>query len=209
MHRRTILISSAAAAVAALTGLGIAPRLSPARAAEMKIYPDDHIMGIESAPVTIIEYASLTCPHCAKLNIDTLPQVKENWIKPGRARYVYRHFPLDGLALRAAAVTDCFEDERFFAFLDLLFKSQERWARADDPLKAIGQMARLGGMTDETFQKCANDQAEMDRIVARAKDGQETYGIEATPTMIINGRKVQGERSYEDLDKILNAAANS
>jgi len=209
MNRRTILMSSLATALFAAAGATIVPGVAPAGAAEMEIHPDDRILGVESAPVTIIEYSSLTCPHCAALHRDTLPQVKESWVGPGRARIVFRHYPLDGLALHAAAVADCIEGDRFFAFIDLLFKSQSRWVKADDPLKAIGQMARLGGMTDETFQKCANDQAEMDRIVARAKDGQGTYGIEATPTMIVNGRKVQGERSYEDLDKILNAAANS
>jgi len=209
MNRRTILMSSLATALFAATGATIVPGVAPAGAAEMEIHPDDRILGVESAPVTIIEYSSLTCPHCAALHRDTLPQVKESWVGPGRARIVFRHYPLDGLALHAAAVADCIEGDRFFAFIDLLFKSQSRWVKADDPLKALDQMARLAGMSGETFQSCVNDEAEMDRILARAQEGRETYGIEATPTLIINGRKVQGARSFEELDAVLSAAANT
>jgi len=209
MNRRTILMSSLATALFAATGATIVSGVAPAGAAEMEIHPDDRILGVESAPVTIIEYSSLTCPHCAALHRDTLPQVKESWVGPGRARIVFRHYPLDGLALHAAAVADCIEGDRFFAFIDLLFKSQSRWVKADDPLKALDQMARLAGMSGETFQSCVNDEAEMDRILARAQEGRETYGIEATPTLIINGRKVQGARSFEELDAVLSAAANT
>jgi len=209
MNRRTILMSSLATALLAATGATIVPGVAPAGAAEMEIHPDDRILGVESAPVTIIEYSSMTCPHCAALHRDTLPQVKESWVGPGRARIVFRHYPLDGLALHAAAVADCIEGDRFFAFIDLLFKSQSRWVKADDPLKALDQMARLAGMSGETFQSCVNDEAEMDRILARAQEGRETYGIEATPTLIINGRKVQGARSFEELDTVLSAAANT
>lgn len=209
MNRRTILMSSLAAALLANTGAGLLPGPLPARAAEMEIHPDDRILGVDVAPVTILEYSSLTCPHCAALHRDTLPQVKESWIEPGRARLVFRHYPLDGLALRAAAVADCIEGDRFFAFLDLLFKSQTRWAKSNDPLTALEQMARLAGMSGETFQACVNDEAAMDRILARAQEGRDAYGIEATPTLIVNGRKIQGARSFEEIDAVLRAAADA
>jgi len=209
MNRRTILMSSLAAALLANTGAGLLPGPLPARAAEMEIHPDDRILGVDAAPVTILEYSSLTCPHCAALHRDTLPQVKESWIEPGRARLVFRHYPLDGLALRAAAVADCIEGDRFFAFLDLLFKSQTRWAKSNDPLTALEQMARLAGMSGETFQDCVNDEAAMDRILAHAQEGRDAYGIEATPTLIVNGRKIQGARSFEEIDAVLRAAADA
>ncbi len=116
-------------------------------------------------------------------------------------RLVYRHFPLDGPALRAAAVANCIEGERYFDFLDLLFKSQKRWA-SDNPLKGLGQMARLAGLSQEKFESCANDEAEMDRILQRRQDGIQTYGVESTPTLIVNGRKVSGARSFGHLEKI-------
>ncbi|MCH8926619.1 MAG: thioredoxin domain-containing protein [Proteobacteria bacterium] len=161
MNRRNILLGAAAGGIAALVGIWLPP--GPGRAGEMALFEDDRIMGSAEAPITIIEYSSLTCPHCAAFHADALPQIKETWIADGRVRLVYRHFPLGGTALRAAAVADCIEGERFFGFLDLLFKSQKRWAKSNEPLKALGQMARLAGMSQEKFDACANDEAEMDR----------------------------------------------
>ncbi len=200
MTRRKILMGAAATALAALAGAAL-----PARrlgAAEPAIFPDDRILGAADAPITIIEYSSLTCPHCAALHRDVLPKIKETWIAEGKARLVYRHFPLDAMALRAAAVADCIEGERFFGFLDLLYKSQQRWAKSKPPLKALGQMARLAGMSQERFESCANDEAQMDRILERRQDATVTYDVRSTPTLIVNGRKVEGVRGFEYLDKI-------
>src|SRR3546814_6389823 len=91
----------------------------------MPLYEDDRILGKDTAPVTIIEYASLTCGHCAAFHRDTLPQVKAEWIDSGRARLVFRHYPLDQLALRAAAAANCVQGAAFFGFMDVLFKNQE------------------------------------------------------------------------------------
>ncbi len=199
MNRRNILLG-AAGCIAALVGIWLPP--GPARAGEMAIFEDDRILGSAQAPITIIEYSSLTCPHCAAFHADALPQIRETWIADGRARLVYRHFPLDAVALCAAAVANCIEGARYFGFLDLLFKSQKRWAKSADPLKALGQMARLAGLSQEKFEACANDEAEMDRILERRQDGIESYGLQSTPTLIVNGRKVEGTRSFEYLEKI-------
>ncbi|MEE8499485.1 MAG: thioredoxin domain-containing protein [Kiloniellales bacterium] len=200
MTRRKILMGAAATALAAVAGAALpAGRLG---AAEPAIFADDRILGSADAPITIIEYSSLTCPHCAALHKDILPKIKETWIAEGKARLVYRHFPIGAMALRAAAVADCIEGERFFGFLDLLYKSQQRWAKSKDPLKSLGQMARLAGMSQERFESCANDEAQMDRILARARDGRMTYEVESTPTLIVNGRKLEGVRGFEYLDKI-------
>ncbi len=200
MNRRNILFGAAAGGVVALAGFWLPP--GPARAEEMVIFEDDRILGSAEAPITIIEYSSLTCSHCAAFHADTLPQIKETWIADGRARLVYRHFPLDGNALRAAAVANCIEGERYFGFLDLLFKSQKRWAGSGDPRKALGQMARLAGLSQEKFEACANDEAEMDRILERRQNGIQTYGVESTPTLIVNGRVVSGARSFDYMENI-------
>ncbi len=200
MNRRNILLAAAAGGIAALAGIWLPA--GSARAGEMAIFEDDRIMGSAEAPITIIEYSSLTCPHCAAFHADALPQIKETWIADGRARLVYRHFPLDAAALRAAAIANCVEGERYFGFLDLLFKSQKRWAKSSDPLKMLGQMARLAGMSQEKFDACANDEDEMDRILERRQDGIQTYGVESTPTLIVNGTKVSGARSFEHLERI-------
>ncbi len=200
MKRRNILLGAAAGGLAMLTGGWLSS--GPARAEQMALFEDDRILGSAEAPLTLIEYSSLTCPHCAAFHADALPQIKETWIADGRLRLVYRHFPLDGLALRAAAVANCIEGPRYFGFLDLLFKSQKQWAKSSDPLKALGQIARLAGLSQEKFEACANDEAELDRILERRQDGIQTYDVQSTPTLIVNGRKVNGARGFEYLEKI-------
>ena len=200
MNRRKMLIATAASALVAPAATGL--HAGAARAQAQTIFPDDRILGPADAPITVIEYSSLTCPHCAALHRDALPKIKETWIAEGKVRIVFRHFPLDAMALRAAAVADCIEGERFFGFLDLLFKSQKRWAKSNPPLKALGQMARLAGMSQEKFESCANDEAEMDRILERRQDGTQTYDVKSTPTLIINGRKVEGARDFDHFEKI-------
>ncbi len=200
MKRRQILLGSLAVTALAVPLVGGLAGSAWAQSAE--IFPDDRMLGAADAPLTIIEYSSLTCPHCAALHGDALPRIKETWIADGRARLVYRHYPLDGLALRAAAVANCIDGDRYFAFLDLLFQNQDRWARAEDPVQALGQMARLAGMSQGQFESCVGDEAEMDKILARAQHGSKTFGVESTPTMIVNGRKVEGARSFEEYDEL-------
>lgn len=196
------------AAATALVSTGAVPWFARVpRAAQLTLFPDDRVLGDANAPVTIIEYSSLTCPHCATFHEDALPRIRETWIAEGTAKLVFRHFPLDSLALRAAAVANCIEGERHFSFLDILFKSQRRWTKASDPIQAIGQMARLAGLSKDKFETCVNDQAEMDRILARRQDGAQTYGVQSTPTLIINGQKVEGARSFKYLSRIIENAA--
>ena len=204
MKRRQILLSSLG-----LIGVSTLPRWIPAARAEGEAVDEfDRILGSESAPVTIIEYSSLTCPHCASFHKNTLPQVKEGWIDSGKARLVYRHFPLDGLALRAAAVANCLQGERHFTFLEALFRSQERWARARDPIKALSAIAGVAGLDEATFQRCVEDEAEMNRILERARAGAKTFDVQSTPTFVVNGRKVTGAVPYEDFEEVLNDASS-
>jgi len=209
--------------------LALPLRAGPARAEAGEVFDDDRILGDPAAPVTIIEFSSLTCPHCAQFHKETLPEVRKNWIDDGKARLVYRHFPLDGLALMAAAVADCLEGEQHFALIDLLFRSQSDWTRinlsgnimdyldqrcaagapadGDDPLAPLKNKAKFAGIDDATFQACLCDEAGMNKILARAQDGQTSYEVQSTPTFIINGTKLVGAQSYEDFDKALTEAA--
>lgn len=197
MNRRQILIGAAGAALVSLAPIG-----RVARADETPVHDDDRILGAADAPITMIEYSSLTCPHCKAFHEGALPKIKENWIAEGKVRLVYRHFPLDGLGLRAAAVANCVEGDRHFAFIDLLFENQQRWARAPEPLKVLSQYAKLAGLSQERFDTCVNDKAEMDKILARAQEGRATYDVKSTPTLIVNGEKVEGARSYEKFESI-------
>lgn len=202
MERRQILIAGSAA----LALLPSAPALLGARRAlaeEAPVVDGERILGQPEAPITIIEYSSLTCPHCATFHRDTLPTIKKNWIEPGKARLVYRDFPLDGLALRAAALAQCVEGEAYFGFLDALFRGQARWARAKDPTAALAQVARLAGIDQKTFDGCIADKTVMDRILTQKVEGTRAYDIESTPTFIINGRKVPGALKPQQFEKIL------
>ena len=197
MKRRQILIGAAGAALVASVPLG-----SFAWAEETPLHPDDRILGAADAPIVMIEYSSLTCPHCAAFHAGALPKIKETWIAEGKVQLVYRHFPLDGLGLRAAAVANCIDGERHFAFLDILFKNQPRWARAQDPLKVLGQYAKLAGLSQERFNACVEDRNEMDKILARAQEGRTAYNVNSTPTLIVNGEKVEGARTFEAFESV-------
>jgi protein-disulfide isomerase len=176
-------------------------------AGEIEIFEDDRILGDPAAPVTIVEYSSLTCPHCAAFHRETLPQVKSEWIDSGRARLVFRHYPLDQLALRAAAVANCVPGDGFFGFLDVLFQNQDKWARAQDPMAAIGQYAALAGLDSATVDRCLNDQAAIDRILEKQTDGRDKYNIASTPSFVVNGTPVVGNRPYEEFNSALEEAA--
>ena len=170
------------------------------------VTPQDHVLGKADAPVTIIEYASLTCPHCAAFDRDTLPKIKQNWIDTGKAKLIFRDFPLDGWALRAAMVAHCAPPERYFGFIDALFQEQNVWARATNPEAALGRLAKLGGISDEKFQSCMKDNALADTVAASRVAAEKEYGVESTPTFFINGTKLVGEQSYADFEKALIAA---
>jgi protein-disulfide isomerase len=166
----------------------------------------DRVLGKADAPVTIIEYASLTCPHCAAFDRDVLPKIKENWIDAGKAKLVFRDFPLDGWALRAAMVARCAPPDRYFGFIDALFQGQNTWARASNPEAALGRLAKLGGISDDKFQSCMKDEKLADTVAASRVAAEKEYGVESTPTFFINGVKLVGEQSYADFDKALTAA---
>ena len=201
MTRRQMMIYGAATA-ALLTVASVSVLSGSAESGE-PLFDDDHILGKADAPITIIEYASLTCPHCAKFDEETLPKIKANWIDTGKARLVFRHFPLDGLALRAAMVSDCIDGDRHFSFLNALFRGQKQWAQAKDPIEALSQIAALAGLNKERFQACVTDDSQANAILQRRKDAETTYGVNSTPTFIINGHKVEGALGYEAFDKIL------
>ena len=197
MNRRQILMGAAGAVVASRL-----PFPGLARAQGMALHDDDRILGAADAPITMIEYSSLTCQYCASFHREAMPKIKEHWIAEGKVRLVYRHFPLDGLGLRAAAVANCIEGKRHFAFLEMLFQNQATWARAAEPLKALGNFAKLAGLSQERFEACVADQAEMDRIIERRQEGADTYGVQSTPTLIVNGEKVVGAQGFEKFETI-------
>ncbi len=166
----------------------------------------ERVLGDPDAPVTIIEYSSLTCPHCAAFHTDTLPALKERFIETGQAKIVYRDFPLDQNALNAAVIAHCAGENRYFAFLEAMFASQERWARSSDPTESLLQLAGLGGIPREQAEACLADDAMLDAVLQTRLDGQEEYSISSTPTFVINGEVVSGNRSVDEFATVIEAA---
>ncbi len=206
MRRRQILISGAAAL--AVTPFAVT-LVRPAWAEKGEVFDDDRMLGPADSKVTIIEYSSLTCSHCARFHETTFQSIKSDWIDQGRALFVHRHFPLDQLALRAALLANCLNGKEHFAMLDALFRGQQRWAKADDPMAALATIARLAGMDQQRFEACISDEGEIDRILARAQDGQKTYEVNSTPTLIVNGEKVEDPMDYGAFRELLERAASS
>lgn len=159
-------------------------------------------LGDPNAPLTILEYSSLTCPHCAHFHSETLPALKERYIETGKVRLVYRDFPLDQRALEAAVLAHCGGPDRYYGFVDVLFKQQASWARAEDlgPLKQIG---RLAGLTEEAMDACLADQALIDAILQVRLDGQEEYEISSTPTFVIGDEVVSGALGIDEFAEII------
>jgi len=192
---------------AALVTAGL-PLVS-ARAQEASGEPEplpDMVLGDPAAPIEIIEYASMTCPHCATFHRETLPELKQAYIDAGKAKLVFREFPLDRLALAAAAVARCAGEERYFSFIDVLFETQERWATAEDPIGTIKQIVHMGGLEPGMVDSCLADQEVIDGILAVRLAGDEQYDIESTPSFIIGGEVHSGSLTFEELDALLQAA---
>jgi len=191
-------LSSLAVAALLLSG-------GAAFAATDKSWGIDEVLGKADAPITIIEYSSLTCPHCAKFHTDTFPQVKKDWIDTGKAKYIVRDFPWDPMAQAAAMIAHCSGD-RYFTFLDTFFHSQANWLHAAQPLDALKGIARLGGMPADEVDKCIQNRQLLSEIDARKQDGEKIYSVDSTPTFIINGKAVSGDKSYDDFAKLLKDA---
>jgi protein-disulfide isomerase len=169
----------------------------------MELAADDKVLGSADAPITIIEYASLTCPHCASFHTQTLPTVKSDWIDTGKAKLVYRDFPLDGAALGAAVIAHCAPADRYFPMLGLFFERQKEWAVEGAWRERLTQIAGIAGMDKAAVDSCLADEARKNEIVKRAEAGQAKYAIDATPSFVINGRKVSGALPLNEFVKVL------
>jgi protein-disulfide isomerase len=170
----------------------------------LAVQPGDHVLGKPEAPITLIEYASLTCPHCAHFDVQILPKIKEKWIDTGKVKLIYRDFPLDDAALKAAQLAECSGNERYFALLDLIFASQPKWAATSDPATAIEDLTKLlrvAGMSESFIKECiANDKVA--NVVLNRQLGGKILGVDSTPTLYVNGQQFKGARTAEELDGV-------
>lgn len=167
----------------------------------LTIQPDEAGIGDPNAPIKFIEYASLSCPHCAAFTVQVLPEIQKNWIDTGKVYYVMRDFPLDNIAAAAHMVARCLPKERYYPFAELMFRNQAVWHSQNvaDPKEAIIELARRAGLSREQVESCLNNKAILDRVNKSRDDASNILGVEGTPSMFINGEKM-GPAAYNDFD---------
>ncbi|MCI0431407.1 MAG: DsbA family protein [Rhodospirillales bacterium] len=182
---------------------GSAPQTAAEQNLPMEVTAEDKALGSADAPVTIIEYASLTCPHCASFHRETLPKLKSDWIDTGQVRLVYRDFPLDGAALAAATLARCMPADRYFGLIELLFERQSEWAIADEWRERLTQLAGVAGIDQAKFDQCLADDAQKNAAVKSREEGEAKYAVDSTPTFIINGRKITGAQPIERFVEVI------
>ena len=202
--RREFVVSTAAV-LAASALLGSAPlAFAQGPSNEELMRPGalpDLVLGKADAPVTIIEYASMTCPHCANFHKTTYPALKTKYIETGKVRFIFREFPLDDLAVAASMLARCAGGEKSMALIDVLFASQDKWATRD-PIPALLQIAKQAGFTQASFDTCLKDQKLYNDILAVRERGSKEFKVESTPTLFVNGKLQKGGATIEELDKL-------
>ena len=171
----------------------------------------DMALGPANASVTVTEYASMTCPHCAAFNENVFPKIKSEYIDTGKVRYVFREFPLDIKAAAGSMLARCIAKNdagKYFAVVDMLFKQQNDWVvkNTTETLTRIGKQA---GLSQQAVEDCLKDQALLDKIAADQKFANEVLKVNSTPTFFINGEMIKGETSFEEFDKRIKSLLKS
>jgi protein-disulfide isomerase len=177
----------------------VAVAASADKATLLGIQAGDHVLGDPKAPITVIEYASFTCPHCAHFHTQILPEIKKKWIDTGKVKLIYRDFPLDQVAAKAAQIAECSANDRYFGVIDLIFRGQPTWATASDPIAELAKPLRIAGLSESEIKACLANEAKASAVVADYRGG-ETLGVNSTPTLFIDGQLYKGARSVEELD---------
>jgi protein-disulfide isomerase len=208
MTRRHIFTAIAAVALLVVGSIGFGVwRAYSAPADLMQPGPlGDESLGDANAPNVIIEYASMTCPHCARFTNEVFPLLKQRHIDTGRVRYIFREFPLDPLAGGAAALARCAGKDKFFPTIELLFRTQQTWA-VEHPEGPLLATVKQVGFTEESFKACLADQKILDGIIAVRDRAANDFKVEATPTFFINGEMKVGALSIDEIEALLKPAA--
>ncbi len=160
-------------------------------------------LGDANAPNVVIEYASMTCPHCQRFHAEVFDAFKEKYIDTGKVRFLFREYPLDPLATAAIMIARCAPADRQFAIVDLLFDNQRQWAFVQDPTTALRNLVRQAGFTQESFQACLTNQEILDGVNWVKDRATSEFGVNSTPTFFVNGTQLRGEQSLEAFDAAL------
>jgi protein-disulfide isomerase len=214
LTRREFCLSTATVALATAFGLATLPSLTQEALAADKISdvelmaPEalpDMVMGSDKAPVTVIEYASMTCPHCAHFQENTFPEIKKRYIDTGKVRYIFREFPLDTLAAAAFMLARCAgekDSSKYFAMIDTMFRQQATWA-VEKPIPPLMAIAKQAGFTEKTFDACLANQKLLDGIEKVRQRAVDKFKVQSTPSFFINGTLAAGALSVDEMAKLI------
>lgn len=207
--RRQFLKTTALATAAfGLAGTGIA--LAETVDLEELLIPGplgDKILGDENAPVTIVEYASMTCGHCANFHKKTWPSLKEQYVDTGKVRFIFREYPLNQEAFAMSMLARCAPADKYFEIVDIMFEQLRSGALSGEFLPALTSLSKQIGYTQESFNKCLTDQGLLDALVAERDRASQKFGVKSTPTFFINGELHSGAMSIEQMGEIIEAAS--
>jgi protein-disulfide isomerase len=165
----------------------------------------DKSLGDPKAPVTVIEYASMTCSHCARFATTVFKPFKAKYIDTGKVHYIFREFPLDPLAAAAFALARCAPEDKYFPMVDVMFQTQDSWAFVDDPGPALYKVVAPMGFTENAFNECLGDQKTADAIAWVHDRAEKDFGVQGTPAFFINGTRYDGEMTLDEISKAIDA----
>lgn len=213
IKRREFCRAAATTLVAAAFGSSLAALIPAPALADTVPLPElmapqpmpDLVLGAKDAPVIVVEYASMTCPHCAHFDKTTFPQIKKNYIDTGKVRWILREFPLDPVAAAAFMMARCIADgntERYYSIVNTLFHQQETWA-VERPIPPLLAIAKQAGMSEEKFKECLSDQKTLDKIQAERQVAIDQFKVNSTPTFFIDGTSHTGALTHEQMSKAL------
>lgn len=163
----------------------------------------DKVLGEDDAPVTIVEYASMTCGHCANFHKQTYADLKKDYIDTGKVRFIFREFPLDPVAAAAFMLARCAPADKYFEVVDIMFEQQRSWAFSDNPYQSLLDFSKQIGFTQESFEECLTNQGMLDAVNAVKDRGAGEFGVNSTPTFFINGERHTGALSIDEMGKII------
>jgi protein-disulfide isomerase len=201
--RRELCASAAALGLASLIPMQFAFAQTPSVAELMAPGPlEDMALGDANAPVTIIEYASMTCPHCAHFEETTWPELKKQYIDTGKVQFIFREFPLDPLAAAGSMLARCAGKDKYFPIIEVLFKQQKDWV-VQKPIPPLLAIAKQLGFTEESFNQCLSNQKLLDDIEAERERAASKFGVNSTPTFFVNGKLYRGALEMAEIAKAI------
>lgn len=210
LSRRSMLAVLCAGAIGTAAALPVAaqqqkgPSEVPVEELMKPVGLPDLGLGPTDAKVTVVEYASMTCGHCAHFTKDVWPEFKKKYVDTNKVRYIFREFPLDNLAAAASMLARCTGQDKAFPLIEVLFEKQNDWAFGEgNPVPRLFEIAKQAGFTQESFDKCLTDQKLLDEITAGRTRASEVFGVSATPTFYVNGKKLDGAPTMEKFDALI------